>query len=211
MNASALLVIDVQNDFTQPSGRLRVDRTQAEEMIANINAILTSPKAGVLLPIYIGNEFHKFDPLNIFRNFASLEGTKGAKLDPRLKVVNNHYFSKRQGDAFSNPALVDFLRNAKIERLYLAGLQAEACVYRTFLGARKRGFSCSVIEDAVASKTEARRPKMIRRLAREGAEIVVTKQLLESDHLLLLLLSAFSARQIQSTQAHQQNQALDVS
>jgi hypothetical protein len=37
---------------------------------------------------------------------------------------------------------------------------------------------------------------MMRKLAREGAEIVVTKQLLESDH---FLLSASSARQIQST------------
>ena len=179
MKKSALLVIDVQKDFTQSSGRLPVDLNQAEQMIANINAIVASTDTEILLPIYIGNEFRKFDPLNIFRNFSAIRGTAGCGLDPRLKIVGDMYFSKEEGDALSNPSLVSFLRESKIEHLYLTGLQAEACVYRTFRGALKRGFSCSVIQDAIASKTEARRQRMLRKFASEGANIVSTAQFLE--------------------------------
>jgi nicotinamidase-related amidase len=178
MKKSALLVIDVQKDFTQSSGRLPVDLNHVEQMIANINAIVASTDTETLLPIYIGNEFRKLDPLNIFRNFCAIRGTAGCGLDPRLKIVGDMYFSKEEGDALSNPALVSFLRKSKIEHLYLTGLQAEACVYRTFRGALKHGFSCSVIQDAIASKTEARRQRMLRKFASQGANIVSTTQLL---------------------------------
>jgi nicotinamidase-related amidase len=178
MKKSALLVIDVQKDFTQSSGRLPVDLNHAERMIANINAIVASTDTATLLPIYIGNEFRKFDPLNIFRNFSAIRGTAGCGLDPRLKIVGDIYFSKEEGDALSNPALVSFLRESTIEHLCLTGLQAEACVYRTFRGALKHGFSCSVIQDAIASKTEAKRQSMLRKFASQGANIVSTAQLL---------------------------------
>lgn len=72
MKKSALLVIDVQKDFTQSSGRLPVDLNHAARMIANINAIVASTDTEILLPIYIANEFRKFDPLNIFRNFSAI-------------------------------------------------------------------------------------------------------------------------------------------
>jgi nicotinamidase-related amidase len=36
MKKSALLIIDLQKDFTQSSGRLPVDLIHAEQMIANI-------------------------------------------------------------------------------------------------------------------------------------------------------------------------------
>jgi nicotinamidase-related amidase len=178
MKKSALLIIDVQKDFTQSSGRLPVDLNHAEQMIANINAIVASTDRETLLPIYIGNEFRPLDPLNIFRNFAAIRGTEGCGLDPRLKIVGDMYFSKEEGDSLSNPALVSFLRQSKIDHLYLTGLQAEACVYRTFRGALKHGFSCSVIEDAIASKTEAKRQSMLKKFASQGASIVSTAQLL---------------------------------
>jgi len=178
MKKSALLVIDVQKDFTQPSGKLPVDLNHAERMIANINAIVASTDTETPFPINVGNEFRKLDPLNIFRNFSAIKGTEGCGLDPRLKIVGDMYFSKEEGDALSSRALVSFLRKSKIDPLYLTGFQAEACVYRTFRGALKRGFSCSIIEDTIASKTEARRQSMLRKFASHGANIVRTPQLL---------------------------------
>ena len=178
MNKSALLVIDVQKDFTQSSGRLPVDLNQVEPMIANLNAIVASTDKEALLPIYIGNEFRKLDPLNIFRNFSAIRGSDGCRLDARLRIVGDIYFPKEEGDALSNRALLSFLRKSKIEHLYLTGLQAEACVYRTFRGAQKHGFSCSVVQDAIASKTEAKRHRMLNKFASKGATIVSTSELI---------------------------------
>lgn len=176
---SALLVIDVQKDFTQPSGRKPVSPRQAEQIIGNINTILFLAEINGLLPVYIGNEFRKYDPLNIFRNFAALEGSDGSKLDRRLQVRNSHYFSKQTGDALTNSSLVSFLRAAGIEHIYLTGLYAEACVFNTFQGAQKHGFTCSVVADAIASKTEARRQRMVKKFAGLGASIVSSADLVK--------------------------------
>ncbi|MGH8460316.1 MAG: cysteine hydrolase family protein [Stenotrophobium sp.] len=178
MKNGALLVIDIQKDFTLPSGRLPVESSQAEQIISNINRIIGSKEADGLLPLYIGNEFRKCDPLNLFRNFCALQGSEGSKLDPRLKIVNSHYFAKQRGNAFSNAALASFLRSADITHVYLSGLFADACVFRTFEGARKLGLACSVVSDAIAAKTAARRQKMVEKFSTLGAEIVSTEQLL---------------------------------
>jgi nicotinamidase-related amidase len=175
----ALLVIDIQHDFTQPNGRMPVAADQAEQTITNINAMLEASEAKAVLPVYVGNEFGRFDPLNLFRNFASVKGTAGSRLDPRLRVVGNGYFSKRTGNAFSNPGLASFLREAGVEQLYLTGLYAEACVFETFKGARRLGFDCVVVKDAIATKTDERRRAMTERFSTLGAKLTTTAQWLE--------------------------------
>ncbi len=149
----ALLIIDIQNDFTAEHARLPVDKTQAVQMIANLNRLIDNATAHNLLIIYIGNEFKKFNVLNVFRNFAALEKTDGTKQDQRLRVVNEHYFSKRKGNAFSNPALNHLLQKENITELLKAGLYAEHCVYGTIKGALKHDYLPIVLTDCIASKT----------------------------------------------------------
>ena len=179
MKKSALLIIDIQKDFTESSGRLPVDPNHAEQIISNINSIIASAETIDLLPVYIGNEYRKYDPLNVFRNFASLEASEGSKLDPRLQVKNSHYFSKQTENAFSNSFLVEFLRTSCVEYVYLCGLYAEACVFKTFQGPRKLGLASSIVRDAIASKTENRRQSMLIKYARLGANFVSTSELVK--------------------------------
>jgi hypothetical protein len=79
-----------------------VDSNQAIQMIINLNKIADKSIELDLEVIYIGNEYSKFDILNIFRNFAALKGTGGTEIKNRLHVVSNNYFSKQKGNAFSN-------------------------------------------------------------------------------------------------------------
>ena len=167
-----LLILDIQNDFTSAGAKFPVDPTQAEEIIANINILIANSKKNDLLPIYIGNEYSQRDILNIFRNFAAIKDSEGSKIDDRLDVVNNHYFPKHRGNAFTNKMLKEFLDRLAITELYIAGLYAEACVWATVRAAKKRGFIVTVLSDCIASKTGKKRKSLIEKYKNAGVAVL---------------------------------------
>ncbi len=173
----ALLVLDIQNDFTGENAKMAVDTNQAKVMIANLNKIIDKAKENQLTVIYIGNEYSKFDVLNIFRNFASIKGTDGAKIDEKLHVVTNYYFSKQKENAFSNPELAAFLKQQNISELYIGGLYAEACIYSTIKSAIRHNYPITVLTDCIATKTEKKRTEMIEKYKKFGAKILMSDQL----------------------------------
>jgi nicotinamidase-related amidase len=130
----ALLVVDIQADFTGQTAKMPIDRQQANEIITNINKLIDlSPVLGLTV-VYIGNEYRLLDPLNIFRNFAAIAGSEGAKLDPKLKIVDRNYFPKTTSNSFSNPELTIFLKQHQIDRVLVTGVYAEACIMQTIKG-----------------------------------------------------------------------------
>jgi nicotinamidase-related amidase len=178
INKKALLIVDVQNDFTGLNAKMPVDKAQADEMIANLNGLVSKPYDSPLTVIYIGNEYSKFDLLNVFRNFAAVKGTIGTQMDPRLQVVSKNYFSKSRGNAFSNQQLDLFLKRNNINELYIGGLYAEACIYATVKGAIKLHYTTTILTDCVATKSEVKRAKMIKKYNELGAKTIGSKQLL---------------------------------
>ncbi len=174
----ALLIVDIQNDFTSLNAKMPVEEKQAAEMIANLNELVNKPYDSALTVIYIGNEYCKFDPLNVFRNFAALKGTSGAQIDQRLQVVSKNYFPKSRGNAFSNLQLDLFLRRSGIDELYIGGLYAEACIYATLKGAIKLHYTTTVLTDCIATKSEMKRAMMISKYDKLGAKTISSRQLL---------------------------------
>ncbi len=173
----AILIVDIQNDFTGQNAKMPVDSIQGTKMINNLNKIIDKSKELDLTVIYIGNEYSKFDILNIFRNFASIKGTDGAKLDERLHISTKNYFHKTKGNAFSNPNLVKFLKEQNITEIFIGGLYAEACIYATTKGALKSNYKTTVITDCIATKTEKKRIKMIKKYKQIGAETIEQEDL----------------------------------
>ena len=173
----ALLILDIQNDFTGENARLPVEKNQAVEMIKNVNFLIENSENLGLEIVYVGNEYSVFNPLNIFRNFAAIKNSEGAKLDEKLKIVGKNYFSKTQGNAFSNSSLTEFLRKENIEDVYISGLYAEACVLSSVKGAMKNGFKTSVISDAIATKSESKRKKCLQKYENIGAKVFSSKEI----------------------------------
>jgi nicotinamidase-related amidase len=174
----ALLVVDIQNDFTGQQARMPIERLQANEIIANINKLVEKAQLLELLVVYIGNEFSLFDPLNIFRNFAAIRGSEGAKLDSALVVINKNYFPKRIGDAFSNPELIAFLKRNSIDEILVAGVYAEACILQTLKGALRNGFHVKVLADGVGTRSHKKRQICFGKYSNMGAEVIFTNQLI---------------------------------
>ena len=164
----ALLILDIQNDFTSSTAKLPVDPNQAREIIANINKLTAYTQLNGLTPIYIGNEFSRNDILNIFRNFAAIIGSEGCKIDERLNVVNNNYFSKNRSSAFTSKRLTAFLKLHNADELYIAGLYGEACVWATVKDAIKLGYRVTVLSDCIASKNDKKRKSVIEKYKKRG-------------------------------------------
>jgi len=128
----ALLLIDFQRDFLEPSGRMPVARAQVDSVLnAAARAMAEARDAGDLI-VAIGNEFRPGDILmNLFRRNASILGSEGASWTDRLPLDGATYFPKWAGSAFVNPELNPWLRAHNVKTLVLAGLMAKACITAT--------------------------------------------------------------------------------
>lgn len=156
----ALLILDIQNDFTGPAARMPVDPQQAAQMIAHLNSIINRTGNEMEI-IYIGNEFPAWDPGNLFRRFAAIRGSAGAKQDERLVAKGDCYFSKKSSSAFSNPSLDTYLKTKQVDELVITGVFAEACVWQTMKAAIRKGYRVGTIADCVAAASDAKRTKML--------------------------------------------------
>jgi len=147
----ALLVVDVQEDYTGHKGKQPPLFKDVEGQIATINRLIDDASRSDMKVVYIRQVF---DNNFITRSFVgrTIDGLPGTEIDSRIRVVNQNDFTKRISDAFSNPQLEEFLINNQVDELYLVGLDAAYCVYYTALGALNRGYKVKVVKDAVMSR-----------------------------------------------------------
>ncbi len=160
MNKSALLVIDYQHDLVHPDGIIaskigndRLVRAQAlapeiQKMIdrfAEMGQIVVSVQADYNIEHYIGH----FKQKRSTKNYANtaLVGTKGhdlyeVQLPNKALYVVKHYF-----DGFYETDLQSQLQENGIEKVYVCGVNTDACVIHTAISAAWRGYHTFVIED----------------------------------------------------------------
>jgi len=144
----ALLVIDVQEDFTGLNGKQPVPLPDSEKQIAAINRLVKYAVKSGMEVVYIRQ---LYDNNLITRNFIgrAIQGFPGSELDARVMLVNRNVFPKKISDAFSNPILNRHLVTYQVDELYLTGLDAAYCVYYTALGALNRGYKVTAVSDAM--------------------------------------------------------------
>jgi len=156
MSDTALLIIDLQRDFLETSGRMPIRASNADIVISSANRLIKHAESAGWRPIFIKNEFSKSDRIgNFFRKHAAIEGSAGAEIDQRvLFPVGSAVISKSRSDAFTNPELAALLNSSGINRLVILGVMAEGCVRATVNGARTLRFSVTVVSDGVASSRD---------------------------------------------------------
>ncbi len=147
----ALLVIDVQEDYTGLKGKQPVLYPNVESQITAINGLIDrASKAGVRV-VYIRQIFDD-NFISRLLGGRTIEGKPGAEIDARIHVVNRNDFTKKISDAFSNQQLNAFLALNQVDELYLVGLDAAYCVYNTAKGALNRGYKVKVVKDAILTR-----------------------------------------------------------
>jgi nicotinamidase/pyrazinamidase len=165
---TALLVVDVQNDFADPAGALYVQG--GEHVIPVVNREVERASEAGALVVYT-QDWHPSRTPHFAQDGGTwpvhcVHDTWGSDFHPQLRVLEAPVIRKgTEGEdgysAFSvrNPdtseqwptELEEVLRERGIERVVIAGLATDYCVKETGLDARRLGFEATVVGDAVAA------------------------------------------------------------
>jgi nicotinamidase/pyrazinamidase len=161
---TALVVVDVQNDFADPEGSLYVE--EGEAVVATVNReVATADDAGALV-VYT-QDWHPPSTPHFAKDGGvwpvhCVQDTWGAGFHPDLDVRGpvvrkgvdggDGYsgFSVRDPESGqeSQTSLESLLRERGVERVVIAGLALDYCVKETALDARRRGFPTLVLTEA---------------------------------------------------------------
>jgi nicotinamidase/pyrazinamidase len=162
---TALLIVDVQNDFADQRGSLYV--TDGEVVVDVINREIERARSAGALIVYT-QDWHPATTPHFAKDGGiwpvhCVMGTWGAELHPGLTVAgdvirkgatgNDGYsgFTERHPTtAEEHPTpLVDLLRERAIERVAVAGLATDYCVKETAVDALDNGFATTVLTAGV--------------------------------------------------------------
>jgi nicotinamidase/pyrazinamidase len=171
----ALLVIDVQEDYTGLRSKQPPLFKGVEREIATINKLIDRASQAGIEVAYIRQVFDN----NFITRFLvrrTIDGLPGTEVDPRVKIINQNDFTKKISDAFSNPRLEEFLINNQVDEIYLVGLDAAYCVYYTALGARNRGYKVTVVRDAIMSRKNMN--DVLKSYEKDGIGLTSSKELI---------------------------------
>ena len=171
----ALLVIDLQSDFTRKTGKGSYRADEVNSALMSVNALARSAHASGVPVVSIRQVVTA--PLaafvgRILAGPAGIAGSPGIGLDPRLDLNAERDFIKSRGDAFSNPELERWLGDNKIGKLRIVGLDGCYCVRLTSLGALNRGYDVELIESGVLASDVDRWFDCKRLLSDRGAAFV---------------------------------------
>ncbi len=92
---------------------------------------------------------------------------------PQLAADEKRVFAKMSFDAGRAPGFPDRLADG--HALIVTGVEAHVCVLQTALGLAERGRRVLVVRDAIGSRRAESKDAALRRMERNGVEIVTTE------------------------------------
>ena len=170
---TALVVVDVQNDFADPAGSLSV--RGGVDVVTAVNALVEEAVAAGA-PVLYTQDWHPGDTPHFAKDGGMwpvhcVQGTWGAALHPDLHVRGDVVRKGEHGeDGYSGftvrdpvsgqevpTPLAGVLRDRGVEELVVAGLATDYCVRATALDGRAAGWPVTVPWHAVAAVDAAAR------------------------------------------------------
>jgi nicotinamidase/pyrazinamidase len=164
---TALVVVDVQNDFADPQGSLSVEG--GETVVERVNEEIIAARAAGAPVVYTADWHPETTPH--FQKDGGIwpvhcvGGTWGAEFHPGLKV-DGPIVKKGTGgeDGYSGFSVRDpetgeeaptelerILRERGVEKVVVVGLATDYCVKETALDAAQKGFGTTVLRAAIAA------------------------------------------------------------
>lgn len=187
MEKAALIVVDVQNDFC-PGGALAV--AEGDRVVPPLNRYIER-FADAGLPIFATRDWHPEKTIH-FKAYGGLwpahciQGSKGAEFRADLALPEDAVivsagtasdeegYSGFDGVDSSGVGLMELLLRPNVTRVYVGGLATDYCVKQTVLDGLKRGFSVTLLEDAVrgVELTPGDSQRAIQEMLQAGADAI---------------------------------------
>jgi len=151
---SALLIIDMQNDFIKEDGSLRVE--SAKETIPLIRSLLNEARSNKVKVCYTQDTQIEADKEFEIWPRHCIEGTRGWKIIDELKPENGEMvFRKNRYDGFYETNLEHYLSHVwHVENLIITGTVSNICVAHTAASAGLRWYKIIVPANGISALTE---------------------------------------------------------
>ncbi len=180
MNTTALIVIDIQNEYFENGGMELVNPIAASLNAGKIISHFRDKKAPVIYIQHISPDPAKMP--------FFIAGTAASEIHPNVrpqsqeKVIQKHF-----PNSFRETDLFGYLKANHITELVIVGMMTHMCIDATTRAAADFGFQCTVIGDACATRD----------LEMNGATVKA-----DDVHLAFLTALAFFYAEIQTTETY---------
>jgi len=191
---SALLLVDVLNDFLAPDGKVNAriqEQIDKVGLVANLTRLIGGARAAGLQIAYAPHGLHehsfddvKYVPLRMqyaMEHHVFWEGEKGSDFFELFRPQDGDIVSSRHRtfNGFMGTDLDAKLKARGIEKLIFAGLTSQTCVEGTARHATEAGYHVTFLTDAVAEFTpEAHKAALEISYPTFGHEVLTVDQVL---------------------------------
>lgn len=155
MSKTALIIIDMVRDFTDPEGL--VYYPQNREILPNIRKVLDICREKDILIVFLRHQNRKGKPDKKAASMRPncIEGTFGVEIDPMLPVdvKKDYVISKRRYSGFFATDLDLVLRENEIRNLIITGTKTNCCIRATVTDAFYLDYEPYVIKECVATNS----------------------------------------------------------
>jgi len=192
---SALILIETQNEWMHPEGKLYKglvkDKEMMQKSITNIEKALDYARKNNIEVIHVGLRFEKGYPelangKNGLRKAIPNAGTFpinefGSQFYETVKPSEGEFIvTGRVGaSGFTGSNLDVYLRNNKIENIYLVGYATHVCVESTLRDGHERSYNTYVISDATSAFNQTQQSYFLREIVHHFGEHLTTKQFIK--------------------------------
>lgn len=188
---SALLLIETQNEWMHADGKLRSSLVEDEKMILNsienIEKSLAFARQQDIPVVYVRLQFEEGYPelangksglRKAIPNAGTfLKNEFGTEFYKTVEPLENEFIvSGRVGaSGFTGSNLDAYLRNNKIENLYLTGYATHVCVESTLREAHDIGYNAVVISDAISAFNQSQQDYFLNEIVHHFGSQITTE------------------------------------
>lgn len=191
---SALVLIETQNEWMHPDGKLNrlliEDRALMQTSILNIEKTVHHARQIKMPVIHVGLRFEKGYPELAHGQYGLRKAIPNAGTFPKDGFGSQFYNAVAPTDGefvvtgrigasgFTGSNLDAYLRNNKIDTLYLAGYATHVCVESTLREAHDKGYHAVLISDASAAFNRQQQDYVLREIVHHFGTHITTSEFL---------------------------------
>ena len=190
----ALLVVDMQNDFVHPQGRVGPGRAHASyaSALATINSLIGAARTANVPVIYIRSEHGPGRDTGPYRAVRArrrrspeglcLVGTWGAEFAAELDAPRDgeQVVTKHGYDGFAASGLAETLAAAGRDAVVVSGVATTLCVPATVAGAFEHGLYAIVPREATAASDADQARAALLRISTHYGDVVSAAVVLDA-------------------------------
>lgn len=194
---SALIFIEFQNqwlDLTSPLNALMQDRELFSSSVTNASRVLQVARQRDINIVHAGLSLVTDPDYLIFGGGKNKSGLKGAipgagTWQTAEQVAFHTQFSPRRGEfvvagrsgasVITNSNLDPFLRNNRVEHIYLLGFALHVCVESTLRHAHDLGYEVTVVSDAAPAFTTEQQKHVLEHVVHHFGSSITSEELIE--------------------------------